>query len=376
MISSANFVQALTDNGVYFFTGVPDSLLKSFCAHISGQFDEHNHIIAANEGNAVGIAIGYHLATGKIPLVYMQNSGLGNAVNPMLSLADPEVYGIPLIVLIGWRGKPGKKDEPQHIKQGRVMLNMLTAMEIPTFFLGDTGDSMRSATDEAIGVAKNDNCPVALIAEKGCFEPERANIHKTVFPLLREEAIIQITKCLPSNAAVVSTTGMTSRELFESRVRGGSGHMRDFLTVGGMGHASQIALGIALRNKERAIVCIDGDGAALMHLGGLAIVGQSSAENYIHILLNNGAHASVGGQPTVGLRITPTVIAEACGFRTSQSADSLENLVRYIGNALASPGPHFIEIRVRQGHRSDLGRPTRTPIENKLDFSNFLRNRD
>ncbi len=371
MIEPQAFYAELQKAGVSFFTGVPDSLLKSFCAYVTATMPPEQHIIAANEGGAVGLALGYHMATGKVPLVYMQNSGLGNIVNPLLSLADREVYSTPMLMLIGWRGQPGVKDEPQHVKQGRVMCAMLDAMEIPYANIGHDGESAKAALDEALGYIAEHNAPYALLVEKGAFADYKLAGITEDLPMTREEAIKAIISTLPEDAAVVGTTGMASRELFEARAHEGAGHHRDFLTVGGMGHASQIALGIALNQPERTVVCLDGDGAALMHMGAMAIIANQAPTNFIHIVINNGVHGSVGGQPTVARDISMPQIAEGCGYKAVHSVDSETALTDLLQGELLKPA--LIEVNVKQGHRSDLGRPTSSPQENKGDFMRFLK---
>ncbi|MDR2798653.1 MAG: phosphonopyruvate decarboxylase [Treponema sp.] len=365
MIEPAFFYDALVRYGTDFFTGVPDSLLKSFCAYITGHAEERRHIIPANEGAAVALACGYHLATGKIPLVYMQNSGIGNAVNPLLSLADPEVYHIPLLLLIGWRGEPGITDEPQHLKQGKVTGALLEAMGIPKMILGDTEAEVREQLASVYHRIAQTKAPYALVVRKDTFTSY--TLHKTEAShggMSREEAIEEILCSSDPGALFFSTTGMASRELYELRERYRMGHERDFLTLGSMGHASQIALAVALHQPNRLVTCLDGDGAALMHLGALAIIGtQKHLCNFRHILLNNGAHDSVGGQPTVALEIDLPAIARACGYKAVYSATTRDEL----GALAAAPqeGPTFIEVRVRKGARKDLGRPRSSPEENK-----------
>ena len=285
MIPPKLIFEVFTNNGINFFTGVPDSLLKEFCRYVDSNTSDINHIIAANEGCAIGIGTGYHLETGKIPLIYLQNSGLGNTINPLLSLADNEVYSIPLILLIGWRGEPGVRDEPQHIKQGRVTKSILNSIEIPFKIINSNIDESLSNTEWAINLAKKTNSPVALLVRKNSFQQLNINDESQVNQLMRrEEAIEIITKNIPNNSTIVSTTGMISRELYEQRVINNQDRSNDFLTVGSMGHASQIALGIAISNKSRNIICLDGDGSLLMHLGGITNIGGSKKINYIHIV--------------------------------------------------------------------------------------------
>ncbi|MFO0773079.1 MAG: phosphonopyruvate decarboxylase [Nitrospiraceae bacterium] len=377
MIDPVQYVADLRRLGLRFFTGVPDSLLKEFCACLAATSDIRDHIIAANEGGAVALAIGYHLATGDVPVVYMQNSGLGNIVNPLLSLADPEVYSVPMILLIGWRGEPGVKDEPQHKKQGRVMRPMLEAMEVPTFLLEPTLDDAAAATvmAQAEDRARATCGPVAVAVRAGSFAPyTTASSSKDMrrYELSREEAVGLVLDALHDDDAVVSTTGMISREVFEHRARGGLGHQRDFLTVGGMGHASQIALGIALQQPTRRVVCLDGDGAVLMHTGALCITGSLRPTNLYHVVLNNGAHDSVGGQPTVGFQVGLGEIARASGYGTIVSADTADEVRKQLAGLLTGDGPALLEIRVRRGARKDLGRPTTTPVQNKQALMSFL----
>ena len=353
MLDVKKFFSSLVDCGVDFFTGVPDSLLKSFCAYVTDHCPD-NHVIAANEGGAIGLAAGHYLATGKPALVYMQNSGQGNAVNPLCSLADPDVYSIPMVLLVGWRGEPGVKDEPQHAKQGKVTLSLFETLGIPTEVLPDDEDAATELTRRQLELAISASRPVALVVRKNLFAEYRLqNKAVDIAEKRREEAIEELLKGLPADAVVVSTTGMISREVYETRERLGQGHGRDFLTVGSMGHAIMIALGIAKAQPRRKVFCLDGDGASIMHLGNLAIAGQSGCANLVHIVLNNAAHDSVGGQPTVGGNISLADIAAACGYNR-QSA------------------PTFREIKVAKGARKDLGRPKEPPQTNKALYMQTL----
>lgn len=380
MIACDKFFGALTEQGVGYFAGVPDSLLKDICAYITDHVAPANHIIAANEGAAVALATGYHLATDKIGLVYLQNSGLGNVVNPLLSLADPEVYSIPLLLLIGWRGEPGVPDEPQHRKQGRVTRELLNAMEVPHAVLpGELGKATQVLA-AAVVSARERRAPYALLVRKGTFAPyalKAATAERG--ELRREEALGLILDQLDRDEIVVATTGMASREVFEYRAAKRSGHARDFLTVGSMGHASQIALGLAGEKPEREVWCLDGDGAALMHLGSLAIAGASGAKNFRHIVLNNGAHDSVGGQPTVGRTVDFPAIAEGCGYRWARVVETAAELaqavreMREMREMRAAVGPALLEVRVKRGARAELGRPTTSTWDNKREFMAYVR---
>lgn len=376
MIEPELFFDALRKGGIEFFSGVPDSLLKDMCAYITDHTSAENHIIAANEGNAFALGIGYHLATNKVPLIYMQNSGLGNIVNPLLSLADPQVYSFPSLLLIGWRGEPGVKDEPQHIKQGRITLEMLEVMEVPYKLISPDMDTaeIQKIVETTAKEAKKNSKPYALIVRKGSFAPyELQNTTSSNFPLLREAAIEIVINNMNDKDIVVSTTGVTSREVFELREALGQGHEKDFLTVGGMGHASQIALGLALQKPETRVYCFDGDGAALMHMGAMAINANVPCSNLVHIVFNNGAHDSVGGQPTVSHQIDLPTIATAVGYREVMQAETAEAIETAIQKLNHVSGPSFLEIKVNKGFRKDLGRPTKTPLENKADLMEFIR---
>ena len=354
MIEVGKFVGCIREGGVSFFTGVPDSLLKSFCAYVTDNCGG-SHVIAANEGGAVGLAAGHYLATGDPALVYMQNSGQGNAVNPRCSLADPDVYSVPMVLLVGWRGEPGVKDEPQHVKQGKVTVSLFGTLGIPTEVLPDDESSALDVTRKTVERAKAGSRPVALVVRKGLFaEYELRGRKPDIAALSREQAIEDVLKSLPDDAVVVSTTGMISREVYETRERLGQGHSRDFLTVGSMGHASMIAMGIARARPGRKVYCLDGDGASIMQMGNMAIVGSSECANLTHVVFNNAAHDSVGGQPTVGGAISLPAIAAACGYN--------------------QPGhPSFRMILVAKGARKDLGRPKEPPQENKALFMKMLR---
>ena len=397
MISPRSFVSTLCELGVDFFTGVPDSLLKSFCAYVTDNCGE-NHVIAANEGGAVGLAAGHYLATGRPALVYMQNSGQGNAVNPLCSLADPDVYSIPMVLLVGWRGEPGAKDEPQHVKQGKVTVSLFETLDIPTEVLPDDESAALEVTRRMVERAKAESRPFALVVRKGLFaEYKLQNKKPDISTLPREQAIEGVLRALTKDAVVVSTTGMISREVYETRERLGQDHSRDFLTVGSMGHAIMIALGIAKAQPSRRVYCLDGDGASIMHLGNMAIAGQSGCENLTHIVFNNAAHDSVGGQPTVGGDIDFERVAEELGYNVLQSPQDQYVNRDGIGVDEVTAGmswlvtteeqskqckpdyydelpkkPNFILFKVAKGARKDLGRPKEPPRVNKALFMETL----
>ena len=364
----------LLSGEIELFTGVPDSLLKDFCAYITDHAPAGRHIIAANEGAAVAIAAGHYLATGKPALVYMQNSGIGNAVNPLLSLADPKVYRIPMLLVVGWRGEPGVKDEPQHIKQGEVTLSLFDAMQIPYLVIDDEETIAENQFNQLLTQAITTSSPQVAIIRKNLFTPYKLkNKPVNEYQMNREEALQVVVDSLQKDDIVISTTGKLSRELFEYREIKGEGHEKDFLTVGSMGHSMSIAMGIALNKPDRIVYCLDGDGAVIMHLGAMTNIGVSRLRNFRHIIFNNGAHESVGKQPTVSFQIDLGKIALACGYKYAYRIDNIADLKTVMKFFRDEEGPVLMEIRVNLDSRDDLGRPTRTTHENKEDFMSFLK---
>ncbi len=360
-------------NEFEFFTGVPDSQLKPLCNYLMNTYGiSDKHIIAANEGNAVALAAGYHLATGKTPVVYMQNSGIGNIINPVASLMNDKVYGIPCVFIVGWRGEPGVKDEPQHIYQGEVTVKLLEDMDIRTFIIGkDTTEEELNAKmaefKELLKIGKQ----VAFVVRKGALEYDAKVKYENANLMVREDIIRHITD-VTGEDIIVSTTGKASRELFEIREAKAQPHGSDFLTVGSMGHSSSIALGIALKKPEKKIWIIDGDGAALMHLGSMAVLGANAPANVVHIVINNSAHETVGGMPTVAESIDLVKIAEGCGYKKAICVDSFEALDKALADAKTANCLNLIEVKCSIGARDDLGRPTTTAMENKINFMNWL----
>ena len=376
MIDPAHFVDHLREQGVTMYTGVPDSLLKQLGSHIMAALPRENHVIAANEGAAVAIAMGHYLRTGSPAVVYLQNSGMGNTINPLLSLADPDVYGTPMVVIVGWRGQPGVKDEPQHVKQGRVMQTLLDALQLPWSVLPHDPGAADSTMAEAVKVAVDRNSPYVVLVEKDTFANAEVSV-PTATGLeelaSREDAVIAMADAVGSEAIIVATTGMLSRELFEYRERSGQSGERDFLTVGGMGHASSIALGIAMRETGREVWCFDGDGALLMHLGSLAVIADHAPATYFHVVFNNGVHDSVGGQPTSVNVVDVAAVARAMGYRYATSTDDLASVAGAVAQLRSHGGPALLEVKVRPGNRAGIGRPTRTPAQSKQAFMAALR---
>ena len=370
MINPQQFYETLSEQNLTFFTGVPDSLLKSFCAYVA-ENSKDNHIIAANEGNAIAIASGYHLATGKIGVVYMQNSGLGNCANPLTSLTDPAVYSIPILMIIGWRGEPGNKDEPHHLKPGEITLELLDTLGISYSILPDNLEEAKATITKAVNYMNSNKAPHALVIRKDTFEQYPLRKRENNFTLDRESALKVVESVLDGNEIIVSTTGKLSRELFELRAAKNQGHQRDFLTVGSMGHSSSIALGIALQ-IEKEVFCFDGDGAAIMHLGALSTIGHSQPKNFKHIIFNNYSHESVGGQPTSADNINFPNAAIANGYAAAYSASTEDEIKEKVRDLKSCKGPVLLEIKVNTGSRKDLGRPTSTPSENKEKFMQFV----
>lgn len=358
-----------------FYTGVPDSQLKALCNYLMATYgiDPKRHVIAANEGNCTALAAGYHLATGKVPVVYMQNSGEGNVVNPVASLLNDKVYAIPVIFIIGWRGEPGVHDEPQHIYQGEVTVKLLEDLDIATFIIG------KETTDEEVVNAMNEfravlakGKDVAFVIRKGALTDAPKVVYKNEYAMLREEIIQHVVKA-SGDDPIISTTGKASRELFETRVANGQSHKYDFLTVGSMGHSSSIALGVAINKPEQRIWCVDGDGAVLMHMGAMAVIGANRPKNLVHVIINNGAHETVGGMPTVAGSVDLVAIAKACGYPNAIYVDNFDDLDKELETAKERGELSLVEVKSAIGAREDLGRPTTTALENKRNFMEYLR---
>lgn len=366
-----DFIKTLNSD---FYTGVPDSQLKALCNYLMNTYgiDSKHHIIAANEGNCVGLAAGYYLATSKIPVVYMQNSGEGNIINPVASLLNERVYNIPMIFVIGWRGEPGVHDEPQHIYQGEVTIKLLDDMQIKSYIISKDTDleELKNVMSDFNKQLK-DGKQVAFVIRKGALEYDENVVYKNKNIMKREEIIDHIVN-ISKEDPIISTTGKASRELFEIREKNNQSHEYDFLTVGSMGHSSSIALGVALQKPESKIWCIDGDGALLMHMGSAAVIGSLKPKNLVHILINNGAHETVGGMPTVLDKVNIIKLAEACGYKKIYSVNSFKELDNALIDTKNNNELSFIEVKSSIGARDDLGRPTTTAKENKEKFMNYL----
>ena len=377
MISCDELFNVFSRQGITFFSGVPDSTFKDWMKYLSGHHgDKLTNIIACNECEAVAVVSGYYLATRKIGVVYMQNSGEGKAVNPLTSLCDPDVYSIPLVMMIGWRGEPGVKDEPQHKKMGRIMIPLLETLEIPYEIMPDEIAEAEKILTHIINISQTRKSPAALIIKRNTFEKynqaeSKTSDPSTDFPMAREDAIKIIVDRLRGDEIIVSTTGKTSRELFEYRVQRGE-EPSDFYTVGSMGCATSIANGIALSKRQKKVIIFDGDGAAIMQMGSLATIGYYQAKNLCHMVFDNGSYDSTGGQPTTAGRIDFEKIALGCNYKSAVTVSTRAELMTAFENLRFSDGPHMIIVKVKRGARSDLARPTKTPIENKEDFMRRL----
>lgn len=373
MISCQNLFEIFKKNELTFFSGVPDSTFKDWMKFLD---DEHGkglrNIIAVNECEAAGICAGYHLATGKVGVVYMQNSGLGKIVDPHTSLLSSDVYSIPAIYMIGWRGEPGEKDEPQHKMMGRITNPLLDVLEIPCEDLPDNIKDAEVIIKRIKERAEKDNSPVALVIKKGILEEYASKKDVREFEMNREDAIKTIVDCLSEDEVIVSTTGKTSRELFEHRVARGE-KPKDFYTVGSMGCASSIALGIVLEKKDKKVFVFDGDGAVLMQMGTLGTIGHYKPKNFYHIVFDNNCHDSTGGQPTVSDSVDFDKIALSCGYENARQVSSRQELIDVVNGMKDKKGPNLIVVKVKKGSRENLGRPTTTPIENKEEFIKSLR---
>lgn len=361
-MNTEKFFHILQENGIDFFTGVPDSLLKDLGNYFYQNISHHNHIIAANEGNAIGLAAGSYIASGKVPLVYLQNSGLGNTVNPLLSMADKSLYAIPMIVLVGWRGQGGVNDAEQHLVQGPATPKIIEAMGFPYIVLSKDEERASEQIREVVLSFETQPQPYFVLVEKGSFDSySLSNPPPPAGNMSREEALREIALSIPEDSFVVTTTGKTSREWYEVRETLSQKHSRDFLTVGSMGHTSSIALGMALQSNEN-VVCVDGDGSFLMHMGAGVLSGSVQLDNFKYILVNNFSHESVGGLPTPLSKVDFKSLFTAMGFRSYTMADTLDDLRLKINDFIQS-SCGVLEVRVKQGSREDLSRPDKSAGE-------------
>jgi len=370
-VKATELVTLLGSCGIQFATGVPDSLQQEFCNVIASPNSIIEHVASPNEGVAIGLAIGFNISSETVPLVYMQNSGLGNALNPLISLAHSGVYNIPIVLMIGWRGEPGSIDEPQHLTQGMITRELLELLQIPYLIINQNselptvGIFIKSNLEKSMG-------PIAILVSANTFDmAPKEELAKDLLAMTREQAVEIVTQTSPKNSIFVSTTGKLSRELNEIR-KNNEESSRDFMTVGGMGHASSIALGVALNSKDKIIICLDGDGAALMHLGSMAMIGEIGPSNFVHVVFNNGVHESVGGQPIAANLQSFVDLAYSLNYKTSVSISSEIDLTKYFKDVNKVEMPCLVEVRINTKSRNDLTRPSQTPTQNKEEFIRFL----
>lgn len=355
--------------GIKVIAGVPDSTLKQFCDGLQTHKGALKHYVTANEGAAVGLAVGAFLASGSPACIYMQNSGIGNIVNPLASLANDDVYGIPMLFIVGWRGEPGVKDEPQHVFQGKITCKLFDTLDVP-YSVADK-DTTDEQWQEILTRAKtylDKNLQFAIIVKKGTFEPDKEFVWKNGNTLNRETVLGKLLQIIPREAYIISTTGKISRELYEQSNAQFGNHDNIFMTVGGMGHASMIAFGVAQEKKDKTIVCIDGDGAALMHMGALPFIASQAPENFRHIVINNQAHESVGAMPTGCQETSFAEVAKAAGYAYTERITDEEGLKQLENKLAGIKGPALYEIMVSLDSRKDLGRPKETAKENRDAF--------
>ncbi len=338
IINPANLYNIFVKEGIEFFTGVPDSTLKYFCFYLDDHVSASQHVIAANEGNSVAIAAGYYLSTGKIPLVYMQNSGLGNAINPLTSLINEEVYSIPLLMMIGWRGEPNTDDAAQHEMDGRIQLDLLNSLELPYAIIPSEDEELEAQISDAVRYVRQNNSPFVILSKRNSFDKidKSHEIHDLIS---REEAINNILRLVSEDSIIVSTTGKTSRELYECQTNLGQTEDREFLVICSMGHASSIALGISIGKGSKEIFCLDGDGALIMHMGALSTIGKYGGKNFKHILLNNFVHDSVGGQPTSSDKIDYRDLSKSLSYKSFFRIKDIEDFDEKFNKFIKSDGP-------------------------------------
>tara|TARA_B100000767_G_scaffold264583_1_gene279642 strand:- start:1612 stop:2724 length:1113 start_codon:yes stop_codon:yes gene_type:complete len=369
MIDINNFIKHLKKNDLDFCCGVPDSLLKDLCFAFENKYKK-NHLVAANEGSAVGLGIGYHLSTKKIPLIYLQNSGLGNAINPLISLSGSNVYKIPLFLIIGWRGEKHKTfvDEPQHIAQGKVTEDFLKKLGI-IYKIVDANTDYKKQINILKNFANKNQRVVALLIKKNTFKNNVKKSNQISKVYEREKYLNLLIDILPKNSIIVSTTGILSRELNEI-INTSKKKINFFMCVGGMGHAISVASGLALKLKKK-VFCFDGDGAATMHLGSLS--SSSKIKNIIHILFNNHSHESVGGQDNAAKHVKFFRIAKEFGYKNSYLCKNGKELNKIINKSIKSKYNSFIEIILNKGHRKNISRPSRNMILLKNNFMNSIK---
>ena len=352
MIKTEEFISFLTKKKINFFCGVPDSTLNSFLNALS--IKKKKNVIAPNEGGAVALAMGYYLKTKKIPLVYMQNLGLGNATDPLTSLCAPEVYSIPMVLLIGWRGNPHMKDEPQHLVTGKNTLNILKLFKIKTVIIR-SNKSFKSI-GKIINHSQKFKKIVAIVVPPGIFSKLSVKVKKSNLPI-RSNVIEKILRSVKKNTRIISTIGFSSREFFQVKKEKKIKNGKLFLMVGGMGHASATSLGVHLNSGKNEVICVDGDGAFLMHMGNVATAGVYAKKNFKYILFDNNAHESTGVQPTISNKINFKKIASGFGFKKVYELKTKKDVENKLSKIMKLTQPTFIRIVVATGTFKKLERP-------------------
>lgn len=370
MLSCEDFSNICKKHGFTFFSGVPDSTFKSWMSFLQRENTGLTNIVTVNECEATAVCAGYHLSTGKIGVLYMQNDGFAKTINPLTSLCSKEVYSIPILLMIGWRGEPGKKDAPQHSIMGRILTDLLDLLEIPHEIISSDPEQVDATIEKAKEYMTKNSKPFAIIVRKGIFEEDQPEKQPEVDLMTREEALKTIMALLEGDEIIISTTGKTSRELFEYRSSKKDGFDYDFYNIGAMGCAQSIALGVALEKKDKRVFVFDGDGAVLMQMGALATIGHCHPENFYHIIFDNNAHDSTGGQPTVSDTVDFVKIALACNYKSGKIVRNKKDLEKTLKEL--KKGPTLIVVKVKKGARKDLGRPTMSPVEHKKHFMKYV----
>lgn len=352
MIYVEDLLNTLKKKKINFFTGVPDSVLKN----LTYKFKK-NHISVNNEGTAVSLAAGYYLATGKLPCVYMQNSGLGNAINPLISITNKNIYSIPSILIIGWRGSPNSKDEPQHQVMGKKTKQILKLLGIKYFVARNKKDLEKF--EKMIEYSRSKLTSIACLIERSSIKNKKSKTQKKIinkYKVYRYNFIKELVDLIKIKSNVISSTGFISRELDHILSKKKYLNIKPFYMVGGMGHSASLTLGVSLKSKKQNI-CLDGDGALLMHLGSLGIVKKYGKKNFKYILLRNDTHESVGCQPTNSTHINYKILSKSFGFRKYLLITKELDFKNVVKKLINSPGPSFLEVRIKNGSISNLGRP-------------------
>jgi len=353
MIDVRHFVDELIRQDANVFTGIPCSYLTPLIHEVIAR-KETRYVLASSEGDALAIASGIWLAGG-MGVVFCQNSGLGNMVNPLTSMNEP--FGIPALLLVTWRGKPGVKDEPQHKRMGEITPELLSLIGVEWELLPQEEGTALEVLKRACNFIRRVQRPYALVMSRSTFtSDEDIAIPSSNYPS-RSEALAAFLDNVDAGAVVIATTGKTGRELFTLDDR--CGH---FYCVGSMGYASSVAHGIALGSKRR-VYLLDGDGAAIMHMGNLTSIGSSHPANLIHIVLDNGCYDSTGAQPTASTSVDFVALALAVGYAQAQSCRSQGDFVLALRSHLPGTGPRLLHVPIRMGSMSQLGRPTTTPYD-------------